>query len=293
VITTLLIGEEILLLLLKEKKGKTPGNLNLFIRNALPSTIIEELRIAGKVKIEGEGKKASIVLLDSNPTTIPILDGIFSQIINLQQSGQELNLVKFLKGMGGKKSKIGEAFWNNLEVKGVVKNQKGKHTLIKPEIKQNLEKEFLGILGNKIKPNEHQKALVGFFKWARQLRMVSKKSDRDKEWVNSFTEDLLVPKIFAKNVLLSAAMKRGAKGLDVVTSIGGQIQSAGAQFNRDVSNIGSDFTKVAGIGTSEKYAWGPSKKTGVTKQTGIGGSPGDAILKGVKKIVEKKKDKED
>jgi len=64
----------------------------------IPASIIEELWILERLKIESEGKKVSIALSDDTPTGNPILDGIMFEIINIQKAGKTLKLVEFLKG---------------------------------------------------------------------------------------------------------------------------------------------------------------------------------------------------
>jgi hypothetical protein len=138
----MLIGEELLLLLLNEKKGKTPSNLKQFIKNGIPATIIEELRILGRIKVESEGKKANIILIDDTSTNEPILDTILSEIINFQNTGEQLNLVKYLRNLTDKKRKWEEKFWEDLENKGIIEIKKSKYFLKQLEEKNNLEKEI-------------------------------------------------------------------------------------------------------------------------------------------------------
>lgn len=266
----MLIGEKMLILLLDEKKGKTPGNYKQFFRYAIPASIIEDLRILGRIKIESEGKKALIILTDDTPTNEPILDRMLTEIINFLKTGKPLKLVKYLKAVGNKQRKWREQLWTDLEIKGIIQNKKGKYFLLQNETKEKLKEEVKDVVGHKVEPDERQKALIGFFKHTRHLKMISKKSDRDKQWVNSFTKDCLVPKIFARNVLMPAALKKGGKALTVVTAATGQISYAGDKFSADVSG-----TRMP---TKPKYT--------------IRRSPGDAILDGVKKVKDKKFEKE-
>ena len=290
-----MIGEEILLLLLNEKKGNTPSNLKQFVTNAIPATIIEELRILGKIKIKSEGKKAYIVLTNDTPTNEPILDSILSEIINFKEKGGTLNLVKYIRNLANKKRRWQDQLWTDLGNKGIIQNKKGKYFLIQTETKEKLEKEIKDVVGNKVKPDEHQKAIIGFFKHTRQLRMISKKSDRDKEWVKSLTEDCLVPKIFARHVLLPAAMKRAGKATSMMGTMSGQVSAASSQFASNVSSTSQNFKAVRSIGTSRQKTWGGIQAEKTLKQnfSGGGGSPGDLILKGAKKIKEKRSNKKE
>jgi len=283
-----------LILLLIEKKGKVPGKLKQFFRYGIPASIIEELRILGRIKIESEGKKAYIILIDDAPTNEPILDGILSEIINFHNTGGTLKLAKYLKILGNKKRKWQEQLWTDLEIKGIIRNKKGKYFLTQTEMKEKLEQEIKDVVGHKIEPDETQKAIIGFFKHTRQLRFVTKKSDRDKQWVNSLTKDCLVPKIFARHVLMPAAVKRVGKMVSIAGAAGGQISSAGSQFSSSVSGAGKNLTSVTYGGKT----WGgiQAKKTlkpSTFKSSGIGRSPGDSILKGVKKVKEKRSKKKE
>ncbi|MFX1501699.1 MAG: GPP34 family phosphoprotein [Promethearchaeota archaeon] len=295
----MLIGEEILLLILDEKKGKMPSNLKQFIRYVLPASIVEELRILGKIKIDSEGKKALIVIIDDMPTSNPLLDIILHEITNILNKGKKLKLVDFLRGISGKKMYWEDKMWSNLENKGIIKAKKGKHFLIETNLKEELEKEVRDVLGNRKEPSKNLKAIIGFFKHTRQLRFISKKSRRDKDWVKNITEDCLVPKIFARHVLLPAAMKRTTKAISVMTAYSSQISNAGAQFESSVSGTAQDFRSVRSIGSNQQKTWGgiQAAKTLNGSKSGvgsiIGGSPGDAILKGVKKIIEKRSEKKE
>ena len=147
-----------------EKKGKTPGNLKQFVRMVIPASIIEELRILGRINIESEGKNAYVVLTDDKPTENPILDGILFEIINFHNTGKTLKLVDFLKGLGGKNMKWQDQLWLGLENKGIIQTKKKNHFLMQSQMKEDLEKEIKDVLGNKKTPSERQKAIIGFFK---------------------------------------------------------------------------------------------------------------------------------
>lgn len=286
------------MLLLLLEKGKVPSNLNQFFRYAIPASIIEELRILRRIRIESEGKKASIVLIDDTPTNKAILDGILSEIIYyFQETSEPLNLVKYLGSLGNKKRKWQEQLWTDLENKGIIQNKKDKYFLIQSETKEKLQMEIKNILGKKAQPDELQKAIIGFFKHTRQLRFISKKSDRDKEWVNSFTEDCLIPKIFARNVLMPAATKRAVKGTSIMQGLADQVTSASSQFSSSVSGTSQDFKDVRSIGSINQKTWGGIQAEKTLRQdssvSSSGGSPGDLIVKGIKKVKEKKFDKKD
>ena len=148
-------------------------------------------------------------------------------------------------------------------------------------------------MGNRAQPDEKQKAIIGFFKHTRGLRFISKKTDRDKDWVNKITEDCLVPKIFARHVLMPSAVKKTAKAVTVVSSAGAQISSAGAQFESSVSNTASDFKEVRSVGSPQQKTWGGLQAERTLKggsSTGDG-TAGDLILKGAKKLKEKVSEK--
>lgn len=91
-------------------------------------------------------------------------------------------------------------------------------------------------------------------------------------------------------------MKKTTKALSVVTAYGSQISSAGAQFESSVSSTVQDFKAVRGLGQMPK-SWSSlqAAKTLTGNKSGmggvIGGSPGDLILKGVKKVKEKRSEK--
>jgi len=284
------------MLILLLEKGKVPSNLSKFFRYAIPASIIEELRILGRIKIESEGKKASIILIDDTPTNEAILDGILSEILYyFQGKNESLNLVKYMRSLGNKKRKWQEQLWADLENKGIIQSKKGKYFLIQSETKEKFQMEVKDILGKKAQPDEQQKAIIGFFKHTRQLRFISKKSDRNKEWVKSITEDCLVPKIFARNVLMPAATKSAVKTTSIMTSMAGQVTSASSQFSSSVSGTTQDFKAVRSIGSTKQKTWGGIQAEKTLKQdfSSSGGSPGDLIVKGAKKVKEKISDKKD
>ena len=136
----MLLGEEVLLLLLNEKKDQLKkGTLDHSDLNyLLPATIIADLQILGRIKIESEGKKATILLIDNTATNNHLLDEHLSNIAHLHEQGQYFNFVKFMQAVGHKKQKWQERFWKELENNGIIQNEKKKHKLVKPEVKEKL-----------------------------------------------------------------------------------------------------------------------------------------------------------
>jgi hypothetical protein len=297
-----LIAEEILILNLKLKKGKLPMNSGVYFRRVIPSAILEELRVLGKIKIESEGKSAYIVLLDDTPTNEPVLDGVLNEISSLQQSGGTLNLVGYIRSVSEKKKTTEKwlgLLWDNLEKKGIIEEKKGKHFYKKPEVKEQLHKEVQDIIANKAQPNEHQKSLIAFFRYTRSLRFLSRGgSGRDKEYVKGFTIDRIIPKIFARYIFGAALVKSTKKIIGVAGAVSGQVSGAASKASSQISTAGSDFAAVQGIGRTKKASWSGLRseralKKGSSKKSGISGSsPGDAILKGVKKIGQRAKGKD-
>ena len=103
----MLLGEEILLLLLNEKKDQLKkGTLDHSDLNyLLPATIIADLQMLGRIRIESEGKKAMIILIDKTATNNHLLDEHLSNIANLHEQGQHFNFVKYMQAVGHKKQK--------------------------------------------------------------------------------------------------------------------------------------------------------------------------------------------
>lgn len=136
----MLLGEEMLLLLLNENKGQLKkGTLDHSDLNyLLPATILADLQMLGRIRIESEGKKASIILTDNTPTNNNLLDERLSEIANMHEQGQYFNFVKYINIIGHKKQEWQERFWRELENNGIIQNIKKKHVLQKPEVKQKI-----------------------------------------------------------------------------------------------------------------------------------------------------------
>ena len=96
-----------LILLLHDKKNQLKkGTLDHSDLNyLLPATILEDLQMLGRIKIESEGKEASIRLIDKSPTNNQLLDELLSDITAMHEQGQYFNLVKYLNAVGNKKRK--------------------------------------------------------------------------------------------------------------------------------------------------------------------------------------------
>ena len=108
----MLLGEEMLLLLLNERKNQLKkGTLDHSDLNyLLPATILEDLKMLGRITIESEGKKAYIILTDKTPTNNPLLDERLSDITVMHEQGKYFNLVKYLYAISHKKRKWQERF---------------------------------------------------------------------------------------------------------------------------------------------------------------------------------------
>jgi len=265
----------------------------------------------GRIGIASEGKKASIILKDKTATNNQLLDERLSEITDLYEKGQYFNLVKYLNAIGHKKQKWQERFWRELENNGIIQNIKKKHVLLKPEVKEKLIDDISDTVGNVRDAGDHVKSLIAFYKFlpgANVKSLVSRKFTPDKSWLNELTENQVIPKTVGKNVIVPARWKKAKKIISITTAVQGQIMGASSQFASQVSGTASDFQSVLGTKmnvidgkatmTSVKpKSWGDLQSEKVLQKgisesgSPIGGSPGDAILKGIKKIKEKRSEK--
>jgi len=283
---SILLCEEILILQLNEKKGKLPKMSGVYFRRVIPTAIVEELRLLGKIRRESEGKAATIEVNDDTPTNEPILNSVLTELSNI---GGPVNLVGYLKSVSDKKSTakywLG-LVWNDLEQKGIIQEEKGKHFFTNNEIKENLFSAVKNLASSGVEPNAHMKSLIGFFR--HNLRWLLKGVKYDKEHIKGFTSDLIIQKVFARYVFGAALAKSTKKIVGAGVAAGAQVQGASARAVSGISAAGSDFLKVRGIGTKEKKSWAglhsdrQLKKKSV-RRAGIGPSLSD---------VGKKKDKD-
>ena len=302
-----------LILLLHDKKNQLKkGTLDHSDLNyLLPATILEDLQMLGRIKIESEGKEASIRLIDKSPTNNQLLDELLSDITAMHEQGQYFNLVKYLNAVGNKKRKWQERFWEELEKNGIIQNNKKKHTLLKPEIKEKLINDISDTVGRIRDAGDHIKSLIAFYKYlsgAKVTSLISRSFKPDKSWINELTENQVIPKTAGKNVIVPARWKKAKKIIKITSAVQGQIQYAGEQFHSQVSGAATDFQSVIGTKTQvldgkgmmtrvKPKSWGDLQSEKTLKQgsydggSAIRGTPGDLILKGAKKLKEKRAEK--
>ena len=306
----MLLGEEMLLLLLNERKNQLKkGTLDHSDLNyLLPATILEDLKMLGRIKIESEGKKASIILTDKIPTNNQLLDERLSEITDMHEQGNYFNLVKYLYAISHKKRYWQERFWLELENNGIIQNEKKKHVLVKPEVKEKLIDDISDTVGRIRDAGDRVKALIAFYRYlpgAKVKGLISKTIKIDKSWLDELTEKQVIPKTVGKNVIVPARWKKAGKIIKITSAVQGQISHAGRQFQTQVSGTATDFQSVIGTKTNvsggmgtmtraKPTSWGQLQADRTLRQGGhssgsaIGGTTGDLLLKGVKKLKEKK-----
>ena len=269
----MLLGEEILILLLNERKNKLKkGTLDHSDLNyLLPATILEDLKLLGRIKIESEGKKAFIILTDKTPTNNQLLDERLSEIAVLHEQGKYFNLVKYLNAVSHKKRKWQERFWRELENNGIIQNEKKKHVLLKPEVKEKLIDDISDTVGRIRDAGDRVKSLIAFYRYlpGAKVKSLISKFKPDKRWLNELTENQVIPKTVGKNVIVPARWKKAKKIINITSAVQAQVQYAGQKFSADVSGTS--------IPTVPKYT--------------IRRSPGDSIVDSVEKLKEKKSEK--
>ena len=279
----MLLGEEILLLLLNEKKDQLKkGTLDHSDLNyLLPATILEDLRMLGRIKIESEGKKASIKLIDETATNNQLLDELLSDIIAAHEQGNSFNFVKYIQAVGHKKRKWQERFWRELENNGIIQNVKKKHILVKPEAKENLINDISDTVGRIRDAGDRVKSLIAFYKYlpgAKIAKLISKKCDKD--WLNELTENQVIPKTVGKKVIVPARWKKAKKIITITSAVQAQVSYAGSSFGAQVSGTAAPsqdkLVKLSIKGADKLYS-----------------TPGDTILEGVKKLKEKRSEKKE
>jgi hypothetical protein len=305
----MLLGEEVLLLLLNEKKSKLKkGTLDHSDLNyLLPATILEELRMLGRIEIDSEGKNASIMLKDDTLTNNPLLDERLTEIIEMHEQGKYFNFAKYVNAVGHKKQKWQERFWSELEKNGIIQNVKKKHILLKPEVKEKLIDDISDTVADVRDAGDRAKSLIAFYQYlpgAKVKSLISKNFTPNKSRINELIENQKIPKTVSKNVIVPARWKKAKKIIKITTAVQGQISSASSKFAAQVSGTATDFQSVIGtkmnvvdgkatMTRAKPKSWGELQSEKVLQKTydsgsPIGGSPGDALLKGVRKLKKKK-----
>jgi hypothetical protein len=233
----------------------------------------------GRIKIESEGKRAMIILIDKTATNNHLLDEHLSNIAHLHEQGQYFNFVKYIQAVGHKKQKWQERFWKELENNGIIQNEKKKHKLLKPEVKEKLVTDIADIVEHKRDASDHIKLLIAFYELlpgAKIKSLISKKCDKD--WLKELTENQVIPRTVVKNVIVPARWKKAKKIITITSAVQAQVSYAGSQFGAQVSGTTAPsqdkLVRLSIKGADKLYS-----------------APEDSILEGAKKLKEKRSEK--
>ena len=264
------------------------GGKGLKLKTVLPATVLEDLRIKGKIELKQEKKKIYFDPVDISPTGDSILDDILDIIKN---SSKKLEVKKWINTLSKKRSDLQALMWEDLEKLGIIENRKSKHILVKPEAKKKLIEELREVIVDGKEPDHQQFALLSFLGNTLNLKLVARRNERIKEYCKEISKNNIVAKILRK-ILVGKAQKFAK----ISMSVSSGIQAAGTQFGSDVSTTVQDFKGVRSIGSTRQKSWSgvqAARTLRVGPKTLHSGdvAPGDLILKGAKKLKEKKSEK--
>ena len=199
----MLTGEKHLLLILKEN-GKLPlGGSGMGLKNWCPSSVLTDLRLRGKIKlIDTPNKKnpVHIEVIDGSSADHPLLDEYLEVIKDYKgKKGQItqsiVDWVKWFRDKFKKKGYTEQQLWQSLEKRGILKNQGKKHTLLKPEVKQQLYDDVRAVCMHKKEPDEELKALTAFAKFGHGWRYYASRNERDIPYSKALIRTQLIPTI--------------------------------------------------------------------------------------------------
>ncbi|MFX1501698.1 MAG: GPP34 family phosphoprotein [Promethearchaeota archaeon] len=283
----MLIGEQLLLLHLKDRGSIPMGGKGLSLKKVLPAAVLEDLRIMGKIEFNLRKKKIYFNLVDTSPTGNSILDSALEIIKNTPKKFQ---VKKWIETLSKKMKHVEDQMWEDLEKQGVIENRKRKHVLVRPEVKEKLIEELKEVIIEGKELNGQQFGVLSILANTLNLKLVAKRSERNNKYCKEIKKSNIVAKIL-RQILVGKMQKIGS----VAMGFAHTVQASSQQLVSDVSGISSDFTNV----TLGAKSWSEIHRDKVLRGgkslvgNPIGGSTGDALLKGVKGLKEKISERKD
>ena len=114
----MLIAEDLLLLATDDETGKSSIS-TMQLDPALAGAVLMELVVAGRVGLEGEGRKAQVVVIDKTPLGDPTLD---PALLTLLEKGP----IRPVSAIGKLGKGLRDRLHNGLQDRGILRRERGK-----------------------------------------------------------------------------------------------------------------------------------------------------------------------
>ena len=114
----MLIAEDVLLLAVDDATGKV-SQWAMNLDSALSGAVLIELAVAGRVRLDRDGRSAKVVVVDSTPTGDPVLDPSLQSLVEKDPLRLESAIGRVGKGLR-------ERLFTSLEAKGTLRRESGK-----------------------------------------------------------------------------------------------------------------------------------------------------------------------
>jgi hypothetical protein len=114
----MLIAEDVLLLAIDDASGKTTVS-STQLDPALAGAVLMELVVAGRVNLEGEGRRAMVVVTDGTPLGDPVLDAAAASLVEKAPLKPGNAIQRLTKGLR-------ERLNGQLEERGLLRRESGK-----------------------------------------------------------------------------------------------------------------------------------------------------------------------
>ena len=174
----MLIAEDLLLLATDETTGKSSISTTQ-LDPALAGAVLMELVVAGRIGLEGEGRKAQVVVIDPTPLGDPTLDPALQTLLEKAPIRPVSAIGKLGKGLR-------ERLYVGLQERGIVRRESGKILGIFPTTRwpaddsrheNELRKDITDVLVIGQEPTARVAAIIAVLTAADMLKTVVDKPD--------------------------------------------------------------------------------------------------------------------
>lgn len=115
----MLIAEDLLLLAYDDESGRPDTWISSYLDPALGGALLVELTEAGRIALEGEGRKGRLRVLDATPTGDPVLDDALARLEKHPGRRPKDAIGKLTKGLR-------RALLDGLADRGVLRHERGR-----------------------------------------------------------------------------------------------------------------------------------------------------------------------
>ncbi len=174
----MLIAEELLLLATDDATGKSSVS-TMQLDPALAGAVLMELVVAGRVGLDGEGRKAQVVVINEAPMGDPTLDPALQSLVEKAPIRPVSAIGKLGKGLR-------DRLYNGLQDRGIVRRESGKVLGIFPTTRwpaddsrheDELRRNISDVLVIGQEPTARVAAIIAVLTAADMLRTVVDKPD--------------------------------------------------------------------------------------------------------------------